>query len=145
VTSIHWGENWGYEIPPNHRSFAHALIDSGAVDVIHGHSSHHAKGIEVYKGKLILYGCGDFITDYEGIAGHEEYRPELAIAYFVTLEPGSGRLVRLEMVPFRARRLRLEIVAPEDTAWLHHSLNREGRGLGTRTTRSPAGGLELRW
>jgi len=33
------------------------------VDIIHGHSSHHVKAIEVYKEKLILYGCGDFLSD----------------------------------------------------------------------------------
>jgi Bacterial capsule synthesis protein PGA_cap len=33
--------------------FAHRLIDGG-VDVIHGHSSHHPRPIEVYRGKLIL-------------------------------------------------------------------------------------------
>ncbi|HEU4995520.1 MAG TPA: CapA family protein, partial [Gemmatimonadaceae bacterium] len=26
VASIHWGPNWGYEIPRDHRHFAHALI-----------------------------------------------------------------------------------------------------------------------
>ena len=36
------------------------------MDVIHGHSSHHVKAIEVYNGKLVLYGCGDFRNDYEG-------------------------------------------------------------------------------
>lgn len=60
VLSIHWGGNWGYAVPPAQRSFAHALIDAG-VDVVHGHSSHHPKGIEVYRDRLILYGCGDFL------------------------------------------------------------------------------------
>jgi poly-gamma-glutamate synthesis protein (capsule biosynthesis protein) len=38
------------------------------VDVVHGHSSHHCKGAEVYRGRLVLYGCGDLISDYEGIS-----------------------------------------------------------------------------
>lgn len=59
VVSAHWGGNWGYGISRRQRSFAHRLIDSGAVDLIHGHSSHHRKAIEVYNNKLILYGCGD--------------------------------------------------------------------------------------
>ncbi|MFB6355325.1 MAG: CapA family protein, partial [bacterium] len=65
VLSIHWGGNWGYDIPDSHRAFAHRLIDELAVDVIHGHSSHHVKGFEVYNGRLILYGCGYFLTDYD--------------------------------------------------------------------------------
>ena len=40
--------------------------------MVHGHSSHHAKGFEIYNGKLILYGAGDLISDYEGIrVSHE--------------------------------------------------------------------------
>lgn len=71
VASIHWGGNWGYGVPDEQRRFAHALIDLGAADVVHGHSAHHAKAIEVHAGRPILYGCGDFINDYEGIAGYE--------------------------------------------------------------------------
>ena len=64
VASIHWGRNWGYRVPRKQRVFAHKLVDETAVDIIHGHSSHHPKGIELYKGKLILYGCGDFLNDW---------------------------------------------------------------------------------
>lgn len=56
---------------------AHRLVDAGVVDVIHGHSSHHPRGVEVYGGRVILYGCGDFVNDYEGISGHERYRDDL--------------------------------------------------------------------
>ena len=69
VLSIHWGGNWGYAVPSEQRGFAHQLIDSGSVDVIHGHSSHHAKALEFRAGKVIIYGCGDFVNDYEGIGG----------------------------------------------------------------------------
>lgn len=48
VASIHWGGgNWGYQIPREQKVFAHKLVDQAAVDVIHGHSSHHPRGIEV--------------------------------------------------------------------------------------------------
>jgi len=56
IASIHWGSNWGYNTPSDQRKFAHKLIDDASVDVIHGHTSHHVKGMEVYKGKLIIYG-----------------------------------------------------------------------------------------
>src|SRR5262249_26154341 len=75
IVSIHWGSNWGYQIPEDQVAFAHGLIDRAGVHVVHGHSSHHVKGLEVYRGHLILYGCGDFLNDYEGIAGEERYRP----------------------------------------------------------------------
>ena len=68
VVSAHWGSNWGYRVAADHVRFAHRLVDGG-VDLVHGHSSHHPRPIEVYRGKLILYGCGDLVDDYEGIRG----------------------------------------------------------------------------
>ncbi len=94
IFSIHWGPNWGYDVPEAHRRFAHALIEKAGVDVIFGHSSHHLVGLEVYKNKLIIYGAGDFINDYEGIGGHEKYRGELSLMYFPELDPVTGNLVK---------------------------------------------------
>src|SRR6266566_4103575 len=85
IVSIHWGSNWGYEIPREQIAFDHRLIDEG-VAVVHAHSSHHVKAIEVFKGRLVLYGCGDFLTDYEGISGYEEFRADLAMMYLVELD-----------------------------------------------------------
>ncbi|MGH7712104.1 MAG: CapA family protein, partial [Gemmatimonadaceae bacterium] len=68
IASIHWGSNWGYKVPDAHVRFAHRLLD-GHVALVHGHSSHHPRPLEIYKQKLALYGCGDFLTDYEGIRG----------------------------------------------------------------------------
>jgi poly-gamma-glutamate capsule biosynthesis protein CapA/YwtB (metallophosphatase superfamily) len=62
VVSVHWGSNWGYGVGPDQVRFAHRLI--GGVDLIHGHSSHHPRPVEVFGGKLVLYGCGDCINDY---------------------------------------------------------------------------------
>ena len=90
VVSIHWGSNWGYQIPSEQRAFAQSLIDKAEVAIVHGHSSHHPKAIEVYRNRLILYGCGDFLNDYEGIRGYERYRDDLALMYFADLEPGDG-------------------------------------------------------
>jgi poly-gamma-glutamate synthesis protein (capsule biosynthesis protein) len=143
VVSLHWGGNWGYPISTEQRSFAHSLVDAG-VDLIHGHSSHHVKGIEVYNGKLILYGCGDFINDYEGIEGYEEYRDDLTLMYFPTLAPRDGRLLTLRMVPLQRHRFRLRRTDDADTAWLAATLNREGRVLGTSVVEED-GGLLLQW
>jgi poly-gamma-glutamate synthesis protein (capsule biosynthesis protein) len=64
VVSIHGGSNWGFAVPDAQIRFAHRLIHEG-VDVVHGHSSHHVRAIEVYRDRLI-HGCGDFVTDCEG-------------------------------------------------------------------------------
>ena len=145
LASIHWGGNWGYAIPADHRAFAHALIDVAGIDLIHGHSSHHAKGIEVYRDKLILYGCGDFLNDYEGIGGQEEFRGDLGLMYFARLDPATGRLRELELTPTRLRNLRVNLASGEEVAWLEARLNREGREFGTAVARDGDDRLVLRW
>ncbi|MFH8369372.1 CapA family protein [Streptomyces sp. NPDC018031] len=129
VVSVHWGSNWGYGVSPEDDGFAHALVDAG-VDVVHGHSSHHPRPVEVYRERLILHGCGDLIDDYEGIAGYERYRDDLRPLYLVVLEAGTGRLHGLRIVPLQARRMRLWHASPEDRAWLAAVLARISRPFG---------------
>ena len=145
VASIHWGGNWGYQIPAAHRSFAHQLLDRAGVDLIHGHSSHHALGIEVHHGKLILYGCGDLITDYEGIGSHEAYRGDLGLLYFARIDTQTGKLAGLDMVPMPIRKFRLQRAARPEAEWLRDTLNREGLGFGTDVTIEPDNTLVLHW
>jgi poly-gamma-glutamate capsule biosynthesis protein CapA/YwtB (metallophosphatase superfamily) len=132
VVSIHWGGNWGHGVSREERAFAHRLIDAGAADVLHGHSSHHPRGMELYRGRAILYGCGDLINDYEGIGGHEAWRPELCLMVFVTLAGDRGGVRELSLVPMRMRRFRLQRASDEEAAWLARTLDRESRGLGAR-------------
>jgi poly-gamma-glutamate synthesis protein (capsule biosynthesis protein) len=143
LLSIHWGGNWGYRVPLEHRRFAHALIEEAGVDLVHGHSSHHPKGLEVWKGKLILYGCGDFLNDYEGIEGYEEFRGDLTVLYLPTLDLRSGRLLALDMHPLQMRRLRLNRATPRDARWIGEVLTRESAALDTEI-RLDADGC-LRW
>ncbi len=145
VASIHWGGNWGYEIPPAHRAFAYGLIEEAGVDIIHGHSSHHVKGIEVYQDRLILYGAGDFLNDYEGISGYESFRGDLSLMYFAQVDPTTGRLLELEMTPMQMKRFQLRRASPPDTRWLYELLNREGRHLGTYVTLTNEDTLLLGW
>ena len=145
VASVHWGGNWGYRIPAEHRRLAHRLIDEAGVDIVHGHSSHHVKGIEVYRQKLILYGCGDFINDYEGIGGHDEYRPNLTLAYLASVDPTNGMLRRLVMVPLERHRFRLRDASDSASRLLSGLLTREGRQLGTVAEPDAEGSIALRW
>ncbi|MGW5361147.1 CapA family protein [Actinopolymorpha pittospori] len=143
VVSIHWGSNWGYEIGDDQVHFAHALIDGG-VDVVHGHSAHHPRPVEVYEGKLILYGCGDFVDDYEGIAGYEEYRDDLRLLFLVSLDADTGRLSDLRMAPLQARQMRLQHASGEDSRWLCAILDRVSSRFGSRIDLEPDGMLVLR-
>jgi poly-gamma-glutamate synthesis protein (capsule biosynthesis protein) len=145
VTSIHWGGNWGYRIPRERQMFAHALIDSGLVDIVHGHSSHHPIGIEVYREKLILYSCGDLLNDYEGISEHQKYRGDLSLMYFPLLNPEDGHLLGLEMHAMQIRKFQLQIASEEDTRLLKTILSREGALLGTDVDRTGGNRLVLTW
>jgi poly-gamma-glutamate capsule biosynthesis protein CapA/YwtB (metallophosphatase superfamily) len=142
ICSVHWGSNWGYRVDQDQVGFAHALIDGG-VDVVHGHSSHHPRPIEVYRDRLILYGCGDLINDYEGIRGHERYRDELRLVYLAQVRSGTGELISLRMAPLRARRMRLGHASAEETGWLSAVLNEAGRDHGTRVEVGDDGMLVL--
>jgi poly-gamma-glutamate synthesis protein (capsule biosynthesis protein) len=145
VVSLHWGPNWGYEIADAQRFFAHALIDQAAVSVVYGHSSHHAKAIEVYHDRPILYGCGDFLNDYEGIRGYEEYRDDLALMYFADIEPERGTLAALDVVPLQIRKFQLVRPSSLDTDWLQQTLDRESRRLETHVTLKDDGGFAASW
>lgn len=125
IASIHWGDNWGYEVYEEQTRFAHRLIDEG-VAIVHGHSSHHVRPIEVYRDRLILYGCGDFINDYEGIAGYETFRDDLTFMYLVDIAPAQGRVVAVRLVPMQIRRFRLQRTSPADARWLCDLLSRIG-------------------
>jgi poly-gamma-glutamate synthesis protein (capsule biosynthesis protein) len=143
IASIHWGSNWGYEVSTAQRRFARWLLDGG-VDIVHGHSSHHVRPIELYRDKLILYGCGDFLDDYEGISGYEEFRDDLALMFFPTVEPETGRLVRLRLAPMQIRNLRLHRATAADAAWLARTLDRLSRPLGAAVDLAGDGAFTLR-
>jgi poly-gamma-glutamate capsule biosynthesis protein CapA/YwtB (metallophosphatase superfamily) len=143
VVSLHWGANWGYRVRGDEIRFAHALVDGG-VDVVHGHSSHHPRPLEVYRGKLVLYGCGDFIDDYEGIGGRGHYRDDLRLMYVVSVEPDTGSLRDVRITPLLARRMRLRRPPREDTEWLRAVLDRISRDFGTRVRLQPDGTLAVR-
>jgi len=145
IISIHWGGNWRYNVPREEIDFAHRLIDEAGVDIIHGHSSHHIKGIEVYHGRLILYGCGDFLNDYEGIGAYEYYRADLGLMYFASVDPRTGKLVQLQMTPTQIKHFTVNRASGDDPLWLTHTLNREGRRFGTRVKVNEDNILTLLW
>lgn len=140
VLSVHWGPNWDYGFE-SEQELAHDLIDTGAVDLVHGHSSHHPKGIERYRNKLVLYGCGDLLNDYEGIGGNQEFRPDLALIYLAKLDAG-GTCTGLELLPFHIARFRLNMASAADAKWLADTLVKKSPGgLGIDRIQTPHAAL----
>ncbi len=143
VASIHWGSNWGYHVLHEQRMFARTLVDKAGVAIVHGHSSHHPRPIEIYRNRLILYGCGDFLNDYEGISGYEQFRDDLTLMYFADLQPATGDMRALTLVPLQIKNFRLKHPSREDIGWLREMLDRECRRFGTKVSRGAEGQLAV--
>ncbi|HLG58343.1 MAG TPA: CapA family protein [Vicinamibacterales bacterium] len=142
VLSIHWGGNWGYDVPRQHINFAHRLVEGG-IDIVYGHSSHHVRPIEIYRDRLILYGCGDFIDDYEGITGYERYRDDLVLMFFPSVSQQTGRLLMLEMTPLQIRHMRLNRASLADGRWICDTVNEISRPFGAHVALTEHGALRL--
>jgi poly-gamma-glutamate synthesis protein (capsule biosynthesis protein) len=104
IITLHAGGNWGWSIEQDTQMVCRRLIDAGA-DFIHGHSSHHARRAELYRGRLILFGCGELLNDYEGIVDHRgfpshTFNADLRYAYFPTLKD-DGEFVGMRIDVFR--------------------------------------------
>lgn len=139
LLSMHWGGNWGVEVPQAHQQFSRRLIELGAADLVHGHSSHHPRPVEVYRGRLILYGCGDLINDYEGIASQRGYDPSAVCLYFAQISSADGALQRLEIVPMQLRRLQLVKAEAAARRSLQSLFETEGLRYHTRLQVQPDG------
>jgi poly-gamma-glutamate synthesis protein (capsule biosynthesis protein) len=101
--------------------------------------------MEVYRDGLVLYGCGDFLNDYEGIGGYDRFRGDLVLAYFATFSPERTALVGLEMVPLQVRRMRLTRPSSADAQWMRDTLDRISMPHGVGVALTSTGTLAIRW
>jgi poly-gamma-glutamate synthesis protein (capsule biosynthesis protein) len=145
LVSIHWGGNWGVEVPQLHQQFSRRLIELDAADLVHGHSSHHPRPPEVYRGRLILYGCGDLINDYEGITAMGRLDPGAVCLYFVQLNRDSGEVRQVEIVPMQLHRLQLQGARAAARRNLQSLLESAGPHWSTRLQAQDDGSWQLRW
>jgi hypothetical protein len=79
-------------------AFSHRCIDSGA-DLVLGHGPHLPRGIELYKGRLIVYSLGNFAFDYPGAAIHP-HAPGFSISIQLKAD-GSFRAARIDSYDLR--------------------------------------------
>lgn len=65
MVSFHWGvELVSSTIAAYEGALARAAIDAGA-DVVFGHHQHILKGVDVYRGRPIVHGAGNFVMDLD--------------------------------------------------------------------------------
>lgn len=60
LVSFHWGIEYTYRITAQQQELGRLAIDAGA-DMILGHHPHVPQGVEIYRGKPIIYSLGNFI------------------------------------------------------------------------------------
>lgn len=87
------GENRGDVI-----GFAHDAIDAGA-DLILMHGPHVPRGMEVYKGRLIVYSLGNFVTERGiSVAGNNGLAPLVRVEMDQTGRFIGGHLVSFQQI-----------------------------------------------
>ena len=92
VVMPHWGAEYLATPEPGQVELAHAAIDAGA-DLIVGNHAHWPKGIEMYGGKPIFYGTGNFLFD-------QSWSEETSTGIFVDVTLYEDRVVQARPVPF---------------------------------------------
>ncbi|MDT3434737.1 CapA family protein [Haloarcula sp. 1CSR25-25] len=135
VVTAHWGPNWVTEPGETQQAFARWLVDSGA-DVVHGHSAHVLQGVEVYRGRPILYDTGNFVDDY---AVKDGYRNDRSFLFELRIE--DGRLAALELTPVENAYTQVGRADEAVAEWLRETLREHSRPFGTAIERD---GLGLR-
>jgi poly-gamma-glutamate capsule biosynthesis protein CapA/YwtB (metallophosphatase superfamily) len=129
VFSNHWGPNMVERPRELFRRFARCVVDRGA-DVYYGHSAHVFQGVEVYRGKPILYDTGDFIDDY---AVEERLRNDRSFVFRVSLEGGEFR--RLELFPVALSFARTGLATGGEREEILRRMERLSAEMGTRFLR----------
>jgi poly-gamma-glutamate capsule biosynthesis protein CapA/YwtB (metallophosphatase superfamily) len=92
VVMPHWGAEYFATPEPGQVELAHAAIDAGA-DLVVGNHAHWPKGIEMYGGKPIFYGTGNFLFD-------QSWSEETSTGIFVDVTLYEDRVVQARPVPF---------------------------------------------
>jgi poly-gamma-glutamate capsule biosynthesis protein CapA/YwtB (metallophosphatase superfamily) len=92
VVSPHWGKEYIATPEPWQVEFAHAAVDAGA-DIFVGGHAHWPKGMEVYEGKPIFYGVGNFLLD-------QSWSEETSTGIFAEITLYEDRVIQVRPVPF---------------------------------------------
>ncbi len=92
VVMPHWGKEYIATPEPGQVDLAHAAVEAGADLVIGGHA-HWPKGMELYEGKPIFYGVGNFLLD-------QSWSEETSTGIFAEITLYGDRVVQVEAVPF---------------------------------------------
>ena len=116
VASLHWGPNWEAYPEPTHREFGRWLVEQG-VDLVHGHSAHVVQGVEIHRGRPILYDTGDVVDDYS-------VKPDLRNdrSFLFVLEIVDGRFEAVRLQPIEIDEYAVRPATAAAVSWLHDEM-----------------------
>jgi len=134
IASLHWGPNMVETPPERFRAFARWLVDRG-VDVVHGHSAHVFQGVEVYRGRPVLYDTGDFVDDY---AVDDRLRNDRSFLFELSVTP-AGDPVELRLHPTVIDDCAVHEADPDAAAWSRDRMRDLSAAFGTSFARDGAG------
>lgn len=107
------------------QALTHELLTLGAV-CFWGHSNHTPQGIEISKGKPILYSTGDFLDDYA--VDHTE-RNDLSVFFVVEIE--GDRVIFVHLHPVRIVNFRVRRAKGVEVSFLQASIRAKCAKFGT--------------
>lgn len=130
VASLHWGPNMTTEVFDRHHEVGHWLLDRG-VDVVHGHSAHVFKAVEVAEDGLIIYDCGDFVDDY---AVDAALRNDRSFLFELTVS-ADGTPQELRLVPVEIRNCAVHLADGAVAQWCREAMRQRTREFDTEFER----------
>lgn len=81
----------------NTMKFSHAAVDAGA-DLVIGHGPHVLRALEIYRGKLIAYSLGNFLTykmfNIKGPSG-------ISVILNIKMDPATGDFLEGKIIPIK--------------------------------------------
>jgi len=135
VASLHWGPNWETEPRAVHERFGRWLVDQG-VDVVHGHSAHVLQGVEVYRGRPIIYDAGDFVDDYVDYIDREGVHNKRSALFELVVRDGD--LDELVVEPTAIVDEAATLADDNIAEWVRDTLVERSEAFGTEVERRDA-------
>jgi poly-gamma-glutamate synthesis protein (capsule biosynthesis protein) len=135
IVSLHWGIENTSDVHTKEREIARRIIDAGARLVL-GHGPHVPRGVESYRGGMIIYSLGNLVFGH----GHDKWTDNyLALATFE-----DGRVAALELRPVSGTGTSVSQPHPLDgerAMALLKSLRQQSAGWGTNLQITGSAGL----
>jgi poly-gamma-glutamate synthesis protein (capsule biosynthesis protein) len=133
VVTAHLGPNMVERPDPCVRDFARGVIDAGA-HLFFGHSAHIFQGIELYRGRPIVYDAGDFVDDYQVDARlHNDW------GLLFCIQADAAAVRRIELIPTQIARCQVNQARAPTRDAIADRLEHLSEEFGTKFERTPTG------